>query len=179
LKQIDPARPGDDNELLQPECGSPATDRLYSQGEESMPELSLETTQTILSATLKAGREKSFKPLAVAVYDARGALRGLLAEDGTSLKRAQIAMAKAYGALALGVGSRALHKMAIDRPYFVASVSHVVGGELVPVPGGVLIKDSQGTLLGAVGVSGDTSDNDEIAAAAGIEAAGLVFDSGA
>ena len=88
-------------------------------------------------------------------------------------------MAKAYGALALGVGSRALHKMATDRPYFVAAATHAVGGMLVPVPGGVLIKDAKGALLGAVGVSGDTSDNDEIAAAAGIEAAGLVFDAGA
>jgi uncharacterized protein GlcG (DUF336 family) len=113
------------------------------------------------------------------VYDARGALKALLSEDGTSLKRAEIAMGKAYGALALGVGSRALHKMATDRPYFVAAATHAVGGQLVPVPGGVLIKDAQGQILGAVGVSGDTSDNDEIAAAGGIEAAGLVFDAGA
>ena len=75
--------------------------------------------------------------------------------------------------------SRALHKMAADRPYFVAAATHAVGGQLVPVPGGVLIKDAQGAMLGAVGVSGDTSDNDEIAAAGGIEAAGLVFDTGA
>lgn len=144
-----------------------------------MSELTLQQAQTIATATLKAAREKSFKPLAVVVYDQRGALRALLAEDGTSLKRAEIAMGKAYGALALGVGSRALHKMAADRPYFVAAATHAVGGQLVPVPGGVLIKDGQGRLLGAVGVSGDTSDNDEIAAAAGIEAAGLTFDAGA
>ena len=144
-----------------------------------MPELSLDTAQTILAAALKAGRDKSMKPLAVVVYDNRGALRALAAEDGTSLKRAQIAMGKAYGALALGVGSRAIHKMAVDRPYFVAAATHAVGGDLVPVPGGVLIKDAKGAVLGAVGISGDTSDNDEIAAAAGIEAAGLVFDAGA
>ena len=144
-----------------------------------MSELTLQQAQTIVTAALKAAREKSFKPLAVVVYDDRGALRALLSEDGTSLKRAEIAMGKAYGALALGVGSRALHKMATDRPYFVAAATHAVGGQLVPVPGGVLIKDSQGRILGAVGVSGDTSDNDEIAAAAGIEAAGLVFDAGA
>ena len=88
-------------------------------------------------------------------------------------------MGKAHGALALGVGSRALHKMATDRPYFIAAATHAIGGQLVPVPGGVLIKDAKGAILGAVGVSGDTSDNDEIAAAAGIEAAGLVFDAGA
>ncbi len=144
-----------------------------------MTELTLEAAQTIATAALKTAREKSFKPLSIVVYDARGALKALLSEDGTSLKRAEIAMGKAYGALALGVGSRALHKMATDRPYFVAAASHVVGGQLVPVPGGVLIKDGQGLILGAVGVSGDTSDNDEIAAAAGIEAAGLVFDAGA
>ncbi len=144
-----------------------------------MSELSLATAQTIAEATLKTAREKAFKPLSVVVYDARGALKALLSEDGTSLKRAEIAMGKAYGALSLGVGSRALHKMATERPYFVAAATHAVGGQLVPVPGGVLIKDSQGRTLGAVGVSGDTSDNDEIAAAGGIKAAGLVFDAGA
>lgn len=144
-----------------------------------MSALALEAAQTIATATLRAGREKSFKPLSVAVYDERGALKALLSDDGTSLRRAEIAMGKAYGALSMGLGSRALHKMAVDRPYFIAAVTHVVGGQLVPVPGGVLIKDSQGNILGAVGVSGDTSDNDEIAAAAGIEAAGLTFDTGA
>ncbi|QFU16134.1 GlcG/HbpS family heme-binding protein [Microvirga thermotolerans] len=144
-----------------------------------MTELTLDAAQTIVAAALKAARERSFKPLSVAVYDGRGALKALASEDGTSLKRAEIAMGKAYGALALGVGSRALHKMATDRPYFVAAATHAVGGQLVPVPGGVLIKDAQGRILGAVGVSGDTSDNDEIAAAAGIEAAGLTFDTGA
>jgi uncharacterized protein GlcG (DUF336 family) len=141
--------------------------------------LTLETAQIILSSTLKAGRSKGFKPLSVVIYDARGALKAAASEDGTSLKRTEIAMGKAHGALALGVGSRALHKMATERPYFIAGVTHAVGGLMVPVPGGVLIKDAQGHILGAVGVSGDTSDNDEIAAAAGIEAAGLTFDAGA
>jgi len=144
-----------------------------------MTELTLESAQKIVTEALKAAREKSMKPLAVAVYDERGALRALAAEDGTSLKRSEIAMGKAYGALALGVGSRAIHKMATERPFFVAAATHAVGGSLIPVPGGVLIKDGQGAILGAVGVSGDTSDNDEIAAAKGIEAAGFVFDGGA
>jgi uncharacterized protein GlcG (DUF336 family) len=144
-----------------------------------MSELTLQVAQAIANAALKTAREKSFKPLAIVVYDERGALKALLSEDGTSLKRAEIAMGKAYGALAFGVGSRALHKMATDRPYFVAAATHAVGGQLVPVPGGVLIKDAQGQILGAVGVSGETSDNDEVAAASGIEAAGLVFDTGA
>lgn len=144
-----------------------------------MPELTLQAAQTIVSVALKTAREKSFKPLSVVVYDERGALKALASEDGTSLKRSEIAMGKAYGALSLGVGSRALHKMATDRPYFVAAATHAIGGQLIPVPGGVLIKDAKGRILGAVGVSGDTSDNDEIAAAAGIEAVGLVFDAGA
>ncbi|WP_112662504.1 GlcG/HbpS family heme-binding protein [Microvirga flavescens] len=144
-----------------------------------MPDLDLKTAQTIVDAALKTARDKGFKPLSVAVYDARGAIRALASEDGTSLKRAEIAMGKAYGALALGVGSRAIHKMAVDRPFFVAAATHAVGGQLVPVPGGVLIKDAAGAILGAVGISGDTSDNDELAAASGIEAAGLVFDAGA
>lgn len=144
-----------------------------------MSELTLQAARTIADATVKTAREKNLKPISVVVYDERGALKALLSEDGTSLKRAEIAMGKAYGALALGVGSRAIHKMATDRGYFIAAASHVVGGQLVPVPGGVLIKDPQGKILGAVGVSGDTSDNDEVAAAAGIEAAGLVFDAGA
>lgn len=144
-----------------------------------MTELTLDIARTIAEAALKTARDKSFKPLSIVVYDARGALKALLSEDGTSLKRAEIAMGKAYGALSLGVGSRAIHKMATDRPFFVAAATHAVGGQLVPVPGGVLIKDAGGRILGAVGVSGDTSDNDEIAAAGGIEAAGLVFDAGA
>jgi uncharacterized protein GlcG (DUF336 family) len=144
-----------------------------------MPQLNQETARTILDAALKTAREKSLKPVAVAVYDERGALKAFAAEDGTSLKRAEIAMGKAYGALALGVGSRAIHKMALERPYFVTAATEAVGGLLVPVPGGVLIKDPQGAIVGAVGISGDTSDNDELAAAAGIEAAGLVFDGGA
>ena len=144
-----------------------------------MTELTLDLARTITEAALKTARERSFKPLSIVVYDARGALKALLSEDGTSLKRAEIAMGKAYGALSLGVGSRAIHKMATDRPFFVAAATHAVGGQLVPVPGGVLIKDAGGRILGAVGVSGDTSDNDEIAAAGGIEAAGLVSDAGA
>jgi len=144
----------------------------------TMHELSLDIAQTILAAALKVAREKNLKPLSVVVYDGRSALRAAASEDGTSLKRAEIAMAKAYGALSLGVGSRAIHKMALDRPYFVAAATHAVGGQLVPAPGGVLVKDAKGRILGAVGISGDTSDNDEMAVATAIEAAGFVCDGG-
>ncbi len=144
-----------------------------------MPDMNLDTAQTIVAAALKAGREKSFQPLAVCVYDARGSLKALLADDGVSLKRSEIAMGKAYGAIAMGVSSRVLGKMAADRPHFIAAMSHVVAGPLTPTAGGVLIRNDKGELLGAIGVSGDVSDNDEIAALAGIEAAGLVAETGA
>jgi len=141
--------------------------------------MKLEVAQRILAAALAAARARAFKPLAVAVLDARGALKAFAAEDGTSLRRAEIAVGKAHGALAMGLGSRTLGKMAVERPHFVAAVTHAVGGSLIPVPGGVLIRDAAGATLGAVGISGDTSDNDEAAAVAGIEGAGLKADPGA
>lgn len=140
--------------------------------------LELEAAQAIVAAALRTARERGLKPLAVAVYDGRGALKAFAAENGTSLKRAEVAMGKAQGALALGLSSRAIGQMAVERPHFVAAVTHAVGGLLVPAPGGVLIRDAAGGLLGAVGISGDTSDNDEAAAAAGIATAGLVADAG-
>ena len=143
-----------------------------------MPDLSLSQAQTIVTAALAEARRHAFKPLVVTVLDARGAYKALAAEDGASLKRAEIAHGKAYGALALGMGSRAIGKRAVEQPYFVAAISHIADGALVPVPGGVLVRDSGGALLGAVGVSGDTSDNDEVEALAGIAAAGLAADPG-
>ena len=116
-------------------------------------------------------------PLTIAILDARGAQKLFTAQDGTSLMRAEIAHGKAYGALALGMGSRALFQRAQEQAYFIDSVNTLAQGRLVPVPGGVLIMDGT-TLLGAVGVSGDTSDNDEICAVAGIEAAGLKANAG-
>jgi uncharacterized protein GlcG (DUF336 family) len=141
--------------------------------------LTLEQAQTILATALAHAAEHGFKPLAIAVIDARGAQKAFAAQDGTSLKRGEIALGKAQGAVALGLGSRALHKMAQERPYFIEAATHAVGGLLVPVPGGVLIRAADGELLGAVGISGDTSDNDEAAAIAGIAAAGLEADTGA
>lgn len=140
--------------------------------------LTLAQAQTIVTAALVEARRTSLKPLVVTVLDARGAPKALAAEDGTSLKRAEIAHGKAHGALAMGLGSRAIAKRAASDPTFVAAVTHVAGGALVPVAGGVLLRDDEGTLLGAVGISGDTSDNDEIAALAGIAAAGLLGDPG-
>ena len=138
--------------------------------------MNLEIAQAIVSETLAEARNRGFKPLAVAVLDARGAVRALATEDGTSTKRAEIAMGKAHGAVAMGIGTRDLAKRP---PHFLAAVTHAVGGLLVPVPGGVLVRDDAGVLIGAVGVSGETSDNDEAAAVTGIEAVGLLPDPGA
>lgn len=136
--------------------------------------LTLVQAQAILTAAMAECRRLSLKPMVVAVLDARGAWKAMAAEDGTSLKRAEIAHGKAHGALAMGMGTRALAKRAEEQPSFIAAITHVAGGALVPVAGGVLVRDASGLLLGAVGVSGDTSDNDELAALAGIAAAGLV-----
>jgi uncharacterized protein GlcG (DUF336 family) len=143
-----------------------------------MTDLALTAAQKIVAAALAHGRDKNLMKLAVAVLDARGALKSFAAEDGTSLKRAEIAIGKANAALAMGIGTRSVNKMAKDRPYFVGSVTSAVGGSFIPVPGGVLIKDGAGAVLGAVGVSGDVSDNDEAAAMAGIAAAGFTADPG-
>ena len=137
-----------------------------------MADLDLATARVILDAALAKATELKLKPLVITVLDARGCVKVTAAQDGTSLMRAEIAHGKAYGALAMGMGSRALFQRAHEQAYFVSAVNTLAQGRLVPVPGGVLIQDGSG-LVGAVGVSGDTSDNDEICAIAGIEAAGL------
>ena len=142
-----------------------------------MPELSLDVARKILDAALAKGVEKKFKPLVITVLDARGCVKISAAQDGTSLMRSEIAHGKAYGALALGMGSRAIFQRAQEQAYFIGAVNTLAQGRMVPVPGGVLIQ-SDGVLLGAVGVSGDTSDNDEICAVAGIEGAGLKANAG-
>jgi uncharacterized protein GlcG (DUF336 family) len=143
-----------------------------------MADLTLDVARKILDTALAKGVEKKLKPLVVAVLDARGCIKASAAQDGTSLLRGEIAHGKAYGALALGMGSRALFQRAQEQAYFINAVNTLAQGRMVPVPGGVMILDDNGTLLGAVGVSGDTSDNDEICAIAGIEAAGLKANAG-
>lgn len=139
--------------------------------------LTLTAAQSIVNAALEFATAQGLKPLGVAVLDARGALKAFAAQDGASLKRGEVALGKANGALGLGQGSRALMKRAEQQPYFIAAATAAIGGSLIPVPGGVLIKQD-GEVIGAVGVSGDTSDNDEAAALAGIAAAGFVGDGG-
>jgi uncharacterized protein GlcG (DUF336 family) len=137
-----------------------------------MAELTLDVARKILEAALAKGIEKKLKPLVVTILDVRGCVKLTAAQDGTSLLRSEIANGKAFGALAMGMGSRALFQRAQEAPFFVSAVNTLAQGRLVPVPGGVLIQDGA-VLLGAVGISGDTSDNDEACAIAGIEAAGL------
>ena len=143
-----------------------------------MADLSLDVARKILDAALAKGVEKKLKPLVVTVLDARGCIKASAAQDGTSLMRGEIAHGKAYGALALGMGSRAIFQRAQEQAYFVDAVNTLARGAMVPLPGGVLIHDAAGALLGAVGISGDTSDNDEICALAGIEAVGLKANAG-
>ncbi len=137
--------------------------------------ISLEQARTVISAARTHGREHGLKPLTVVVLDAGGHLIAMEREDGAAYGRPQIAQGKAAGALAMGTSSRVLGEMAADRPTFIAALSAAWDGKLVPAAGGVLIRDEAGTLLGAVGVTGDLSDKDEEAAHAGIHAAGLAI----
>jgi uncharacterized protein GlcG (DUF336 family) len=143
-----------------------------------MTELKLDVARKILDAALAKAAELKLNPLAVTVLDARGATKAFAAQDGTSLLRGEIAHGKAYGALSLGMGSRAIFKRATEQAFFVSAINTMAKGALVPVPGGVLIRDAGGAVIGAVGISGDTSDNDEACALAGIAAAGLKADAG-
>ena len=135
--------------------------------------ISLSQSRAIIEGALAEGRVLDLKPLSVVVLDPRAAMVAMMSEDGVSQMRARIAHGKANAAIALGMGTRALMNRAEQQAYFIQAVNGVAGGDMVPVPGGVLIQDQAGTLLGALGISGDTSDNDEAAAIAGIEAAGL------
>lgn len=143
-----------------------------------MTEITQKMAQTILDAAFAKAAELNLKPLTVAVLDAGGHLKALSRQDGTSTLRPEIAQGKARGAIAMGLGSRAIFNRAQEQPYFVQSMNALAGGSLVPVPGGVLAKDAEGRIVGAVGITGDTSDNDEACCIAGIEAVGLVADAG-
>ncbi|CTQ32902.1 GlcG/HbpS family heme-binding protein [Jannaschia rubra] len=138
-----------------------------------MAELTLRHARQIIEATFAKGREMGLKPLTVIVVDAGGHVKAFERADDTAPGRFGIAHGKAHGAIMMGAGGRALMKRAEDQAYFIAAVNGVFGGALVPVPGGILIRDSEGAIRGAVGVTGDTSDNDAEAGLAGIEAAGL------
>jgi len=139
---------------------------------ETTMHMTLDLATRIADAALAAGREHKFMPLSVAVLDAGGHLVAFKREDGSGILRFDIAFGKAWGALGMGFGSRELFNRTQANPTFMAALSTVSGGRLVPVPSGVLIL-AEGRMIGAVGISGDNSDNDETCALAGIAAAGL------
>ena len=143
-----------------------------------MAEITIRKARTIIKAALAKAKDEGMMPLAVTVLDAGGNLKAFEREDGASNYRFQVSHGKAHGAVGMGLGSRALFNRAEQQPYFVTAVGTLDGTSVVPVPGGVLVRDKKGALLGAVGISGDNSDNDEKAAIAGIEAAGFVADPG-
>lgn len=138
-----------------------------------MTDLSLSLARTIIGAALDHGKTLGLKPLTVAVLDAGSSLIALERQDGSPTLRPQIAIGKAAGALGLGVSSRTVATMATERPTFVAALASIAPNGLVPAAGGVIVTDAAGEVIGAVGISGDTSDNDEACAIAGINAAGL------
>lgn len=135
--------------------------------------ISLRKARTIIRKTLEKGREMELKPLSVAVLDAGGHLQAFEREDGASPGRYTIAQGKAFGAVMLGLPGTAQMARAESQAYFMGAVNAAFGGQLVPVPGGILLRDKKGEVIGAVGVTGDSSDNDVLAGMAGIEAAGL------
>ncbi|MFD1342374.1 GlcG/HbpS family heme-binding protein [Litorisediminicola beolgyonensis] len=138
-----------------------------------MAGLSLRRARMIIRKTLDHGKETGMKPLSVIVLDTGGHVQAFERSDGASPGRFQIAYGKAYGAVMLGMAGTAQMQRAEAQAYFIACANGAYQGALIPVPGGVLVRDAKGVLLGAVGVTGDSSDNDAAAAKAGIEAVGL------
>jgi uncharacterized protein GlcG (DUF336 family) len=143
-----------------------------------MTALTLDVASRIVDAALATARAHSSKSLAVVVLDAGGHDVVLKREDGCGILRVDIARGKAWGALGMGLGSRELARKAEQNPRFFAALAAASGGRVVPNPGGVLVRDADGNVVGAVGISGDQADRDEACAIAGIEAAGLVADPG-
>ena len=140
--------------------------------------ISLSQASRIVDAALSRARDDSFDPMTIAVLDARGCLVALKMEDGSSLLRPEIAGGKAWSALAMGFGTRNLASRAEKLPAFFGALASLADGRMLTVPGGVLIRDDAGNVIGAAGASGDIADNDEACVLAGIEAAGLSADPG-
>lgn len=138
-----------------------------------MAEISLNKARVMIRKALAKGRELELKPLSIVVLDAGGNVKAFEREDGAAPGRFAIAHGKAYGAVMLGMAGTAQMARAEQQAYFMAAVNGVYGGQVIPVPGGVLVRDGKGAIIGAVGVTGDTSDNDAICAAFGIEEAKL------
>ena len=143
-----------------------------------MNNIELNDAIKIAEAAIQKSKEKNLKPISVVVLDVRGSMRVCLNQDGTSINRHKIAHGKANAALLWGTGTRAIADRAEKQAYFVNSVCNLMNGDFIPVPGGIIIKDKEDNIIGAVGISGDLSDNDEIAGVAGINAAGFIADTG-
>ena len=143
-----------------------------------MDSMLLEQANTIVDKALQKARELKLAPLTVVVLDAGGQMKVLKREDNSSLLRPEIALGKAWGVLGMGFGGRELARRAEQAPIFFSALNAMSAGRMVPLPGGVLIKNSAGQLIGSVGISGDTSDRDEACAVHGVEAAGLTPDTG-
>lgn len=141
-----------------------------------MTQLTLKQANTIVEKALVKAREMKIKPLGVVVLDASGNLVSAQREDGASMFRLDVARGKAWGAVAMGASSRALHKRARENPNFFTTLAATAQGKFLPQTGAVLIKDKQGNVLGAAGGSGGTGDEDEACCAYGVEQAGLVAD---
>ena len=142
-----------------------------------MVEVSAAKARMIIRKTMAKSDEMGFKPLSVVVLDTGGHVKAFERSDGAAPGRFAIAHGKAYGSVMLGMAGTAQMTRAEQQAYFMAAVNGVFGGQVIPVPGGILLRDKRGDIMGAVGVTGDTSDNDVIAAMAGIVAAGLTGES--
>ena len=140
--------------------------------------ITLAQATSIVDAALKKARELKQLPQTVVVLDAGGHLVAAKREDGSGIIRFEVAVGKAYGALGMGWGSSTMMERAAQNPNFLTSIAAASSGRVVPAPGGVLIRDGDGAVIGAVGISGDAGENDEVSAVAGIEAAGLKADPG-
>lgn len=139
-----------------------------------MSTLTLQQASAIITAALAKSKEAGYQPMGIAVLDAAGNLKAFVSEDGASMFRFEIARGKAWGAVGMGVSSRVLGERAKGNPNFFVSLAAASDGKFLPQTGAVLIRDADGKLLGAVGASGGTGDEDEAICAAGVEAAGLV-----
>lgn len=133
----------------------------------------IKKARTIIKTALAKATEVGMKPLSVVVLDAGGHVIAFERSDGSSPGRFDIARGKAHGCVMLGLGGNAIFARTETNTAFITAMGPLFGGKFVPVPGGVLVRDGRGVVLGAVGVTGDTSDNDALAACAGIEAAGF------
>lgn len=139
-----------------------------------MAKIPLNKARGLVRKTIEAGKAKGFNPLTVVVLDEGGHIVACERQDGATPGRFFLAQGKAYGTVMMGMGGSAQTAAALDRPFFIGAVNGALDGKMVPVAGGVLLRDKRGAIVGAIGVSGDTSDHDAEAAMVAVEGVGLV-----